>query len=327
MTNSDDAEFPVRPAWNPNLPVVSVITPTYNYGHFLEKCIRSVLTQTYPNIEYIIVDGSSEDNTLELIKRYEKKGITKWVSEKDDGQTDAINKGFSMTTGHLFTWLNADDAFAHNGVLEEVVKHFQEGHSFIVGEIAMIDTGGRIIEEMTTHSRSVPVTYADYLHYWKYPALPQPSVFVARSIAATAFPLSVDLFTIMDYEYFLRCLKENPKSIWVSTVWVHFLIHERNKTSANVQAGRNTDLEYDRVFHEESRYLSTQNQKHYLRELDAFIVLRNLARQFEFNEKPGLLKLLKCGRKHPDNLKEPLFWKLLFRRLMGNFLYNKLLGK
>ena len=97
-----------------SLPLVSIITPSYNQGRFIRQTIESVLNQKYPNIEYIIVDGGSSDNTLEIIKEYE--GKIKWISEKDNGQSDAINKGFSMANGEIIAWLNSDDIYLEDAI-------------------------------------------------------------------------------------------------------------------------------------------------------------------------------------------------------------------
>ena len=95
---------------NKTYPKISVITPSYNQGIYIEETIQSVLNQNYPNLEYIIIDGGSSDSTVEVIKKYESK-IDFWVSEKDKGQADAINRGFAKATGDILCWLNSDDYF------------------------------------------------------------------------------------------------------------------------------------------------------------------------------------------------------------------------
>src|SRR5215211_290708 len=94
---------------------ISIITPTYNQGEFIEETIRSILLQNYPNLEYIIIDGGSTDNTVEIIKKYER-WITYWVSEKDRGQSHAINKGLEKCTGEICNWINSDDCLAANAL-------------------------------------------------------------------------------------------------------------------------------------------------------------------------------------------------------------------
>ncbi|HRJ30859.1 MAG TPA: glycosyltransferase family 2 protein [Cyclobacteriaceae bacterium] len=91
-------------------PKISIVTPSYNQGHYIEETIRSVIMQGYPNLEYIVIDGGSTDDTVNIIKKYESN-ITYWVSEKDNGQTHAINKGFEKATGDILAYLNSDDVY------------------------------------------------------------------------------------------------------------------------------------------------------------------------------------------------------------------------
>lgn len=105
-------------------PRISIITPTYNQGAFIEETIRSILLQNYPNLEYIIIDGGSTDNTLEVIKKYEP-WITYWVSEKDRGQSHAINKGLEKCTGDICNWINSDDCLTENA-LQKIQKAFKD---------------------------------------------------------------------------------------------------------------------------------------------------------------------------------------------------------
>src|SRR5215212_2689652 len=101
----------------PDLPKVSIITPSFNQGQFLEASMLSVLEQDYPNIEYIIVDGGSKDESVEIIKKYQEHFVW-WVSEKDKGHADALNKGFSHATGDILAWLNSDDVYFPQAVSE-----------------------------------------------------------------------------------------------------------------------------------------------------------------------------------------------------------------
>jgi glycosyltransferase involved in cell wall biosynthesis len=101
-------------------PKITIVTPNYNYGHFLEETIRSVLLQGYPNLEYIIIDGGSTDNSIDIIKKYEK-WLTYWVSEEDNGQPNAINKGLERATGEWFNWINSDDLLLPNA-LKTLIK-------------------------------------------------------------------------------------------------------------------------------------------------------------------------------------------------------------
>lgn len=107
-------------------PRISIVTPSYNHGLYIEETIRSILLQNYPNLEFIIIDGGSTDNTVEIIKKYEQ-WLTYWVSEKDRGQTHAINKGLLKCTGEIFNWINSDDLLAKNS-LYKLAKVFLENN-------------------------------------------------------------------------------------------------------------------------------------------------------------------------------------------------------
>ena len=108
-------------------PLVSIVTPTYNMGRFLGETIESVMAQDYPNIEYLVMDGGSTDDTIEILRDYERRypGRFTWISERDGGQSDAINKGFLRCQGEIFTFLNADDTYLPNAV-RQAVDAFQE---------------------------------------------------------------------------------------------------------------------------------------------------------------------------------------------------------
>jgi len=127
------------------LPKLSIVTPNYNNGTYLEETILSVLNQKYPNLEYIIVDGGSNDNSIEIIKKYEKY-ISWWISEPDQGHYHAVNKGFSQSSGEILGWINSDDILLPNCLIS-VAKIFQSyGHiEWITGKNLAINEQGSII--------------------------------------------------------------------------------------------------------------------------------------------------------------------------------------
>ncbi len=108
MWNEESSQLPENMPDGHQLPRITIVTPSYNQGQFLEATIRSVLLQGYPNLEYIIIDGGSSDNSVEIIRKYEP-WLAYWVSEKDRGQAHAINKGFAHATGSIYAYLNSDD--------------------------------------------------------------------------------------------------------------------------------------------------------------------------------------------------------------------------
>ena len=178
-------------------PRITVVTPSFNQGQFIEETIRSVLLQGYPNVEYIIIDGGSTDNTVEVIKRYES-WITYWVSEKDLGQCHAINKGIARATGDIFAWLCSDDVYAL-GALHRVAENLVNKKSAMVVGTSVITRGPDTLEG--TLDRRQP-SFADMAYNVK--TFPQPSTFWTRDLWETAGPLREDLYFVMDYDLWLR---------------------------------------------------------------------------------------------------------------------------
>jgi glycosyltransferase involved in cell wall biosynthesis len=127
-----------------DLPKISIVTPSFNQAEFLEECIGSILSQNYPNLEYIIIDGGSTDNSVEIIRKYEKH-LAYWVSEPDRGQYDAINKGFGKTTSDIMAWLNSDDMFHYQSLFKVAFTFMQHDHvQWISGRQTWWDEEGNV---------------------------------------------------------------------------------------------------------------------------------------------------------------------------------------
>ena len=160
-----------------NYPKISIVTPSFNQGAFIEETILSVLNQNYPNLEYIIIDGGSNDNSLEIIKKYEDK-LTYWISETDSGQSQAINKGFAKCTGEIISWLNSDDVLVDNS-LHKIANYFNEHNiQILVGGSQHWEPNTK---QFIKHSTN-PKTYLDLLRYNETICLAQPSVFYTRNL-------------------------------------------------------------------------------------------------------------------------------------------------
>ena len=183
-------------------PRISVITIVKNGMPFIRETIESVLSQTYHNVEYIVVDGNSQDGSLELIQSYDER-LSRWVSGDDAGIADAFNTGFSISTGDYILYLNADDALIHSRVLEEVARKIQEFGcpDFIYGDCEVVD---RHSSELL-YKASISITIEKFL---KGQIFPHPSTFTKRKYF-TDFGLFDSKFKIaMDYEFFLRGIKD-----------------------------------------------------------------------------------------------------------------------
>ena len=182
--------------------LVTIVTPSYNQGQFIEDIIKSVLNQTYKNIQYIVVDGASTDNTMEVVERYRDK-IDIVISEKDKGQTDAINKGFRLAKGELVGWINSDDML-YPYCVEEIVKLYKEnpdGAIFYGSRVEMIDSKNNHMRFWDNYIES-----RDRLLRKNYDVSQQGS-FYKREIVEKVNYLDESIFYCMDLDLFLKLLK------------------------------------------------------------------------------------------------------------------------
>jgi glycosyltransferase involved in cell wall biosynthesis len=202
--------FPDKSPDGSDWPRISIVTPSYNQGQFIEETIRSVLLQGYPNLEYIIIDGGSTDNSVEIIKRYEHF-LTYWISESDRGQSHAINKGWEKCTGNYLAWMNSDDCYlAH--ALRDTVKIFLEYNcDFIYGTTYI---GSSIEEKQIMGNKGTKEFELKNLLRFFYSneyIIPSQSVFVSKSLIAQVGLLDEILHYCMDLDLFVRITFANPQ--------------------------------------------------------------------------------------------------------------------
>lgn len=178
---------------------ISIITPSYNQGVFIEDNILSVKNQDYPNVEHIIVDAGSTDNTIDILKKYEGTYNLRWVSEPDNGQSDAINKGVAMAQGEVFGWLNSDDVYMYTDSISKIMDSFKKNKSadLVFGDLGFIDKHGEI---MTFYAHK-KFNYRKFMS-GRYTLAQQPVFF--RDYVLKENQLRVDLEFLMDYELWAR---------------------------------------------------------------------------------------------------------------------------
>ena len=188
-----------------SFPKISVVTPSYNQVKFLEKTILSVLNQNYPNLEFIIIDGDSTDGSVDLIKKYEKY-LSYWVSEKDRGQSDALNKGFEKATGEIIGWQNSDDIYLPEAFLK-VANFFNKNPKtdVVYGNRFDINGDGDIIGE------SIFTKFSKIVYQYDGISLGTQSTFWRRDLLSKAGYLDIGLHFSMDYEFFLRAATKGAK--------------------------------------------------------------------------------------------------------------------
>lgn len=181
-------------------PKITIVTPSYNQGQYLEETIRSVLLQNYPNLEYMIIDGGSTDNSVDIIKKYEP-WLTYWVSEKDNGQSEAINKGFQRATGDIIAWINSDDRYVEGAF--SIIETFLSSHpevDMVYGDAEIIDTDGNFL----SHRKEIAFDRTMGLWIGFGILIPQPTVFWRRNIFQSVGYLNEKLHYALDNEYWIR---------------------------------------------------------------------------------------------------------------------------
>lgn len=182
-------------------PRITIVTPNYNYGRFIEETIRSVLLQGYPNLEYIIMDSCSTDESVRIIQRYER-WLAYWASEKDRGQSDAINKGFARASGQVFAWLNSDDIL-NPGALKSVGSYWagEPACHMLAGDGAIVNPQSGKQEYYIKGGR---YSFNDLLEYHRNKYLPQSSVFFSNEAFKKAGALRISLNYSMDLDLWLK---------------------------------------------------------------------------------------------------------------------------
>ena len=186
-----------------NIPTVSIVTPSFNQARFLEQTIRSVLEQDYPWLEYFVIDGGSTDSSVEIIKKYESK-LAGWVSEKDKGQADAINKGLCQAHGEIVAWLNSDDYYLP-GAIQRAVETFrqQPDAGLVYGNVISVDENSKTFNLQT-------FKLLNLVDLMSFQIISQPAVFIRRAVLEQAGPLDPSFHMLLDHHLWLRMARIAP---------------------------------------------------------------------------------------------------------------------
>jgi glycosyltransferase involved in cell wall biosynthesis len=209
-----------------NLPVISIITPSYNQGNYLEQTILSVINQNYPNLEYIIIDGGSTDNSVDVIKKYESH-LKYWVSEKDRGQAHAINKGLTHCSGEIFNWINSDD-YLREGALAKVADAFKtSGADIVAGEVNDFDEKG-IVRKVKNQKLKID----EYLEKEVKLIYHQPGVWLRMDIMKKVGFFKEQMHYCFDQDYMMRYFLLTDKISYLDEVLAYFRIHSTSKSVA-----------------------------------------------------------------------------------------------
>lgn len=230
---------------------ISIITPSYNQGRFIEDAIRSVLDQDYPDFEHIVIDNCSTDNTLEVLKKYPH---IRWISEPDRGQSHALNKGFRMATGDILAWLNCDDFYLRGAFHAAATALANPEVDGVYSDLQFCDLNWQITKHYRSHR---PVKFLSLFHAF----ISSECLFFKRKVIEGVY-VCEDLHYCMDQEFAANLLYHNYRLQYQKTCFAVFRWHGANK-SLNTPYGRKQRLrEGIRIFnrHNGLIYLNEENQ-------------------------------------------------------------------
>lgn len=208
------------------VPRISIITPSYQQGEFIESTIKSLQSQQSQDFEHIVIDRNSTDETGNILASYEGRHPIRWLSESDDGQADAIMKGFALCRGSILTWLNSDDIYVSSKVLNRVIELFDE-----YPDVQVLTAGGVELSATGKWQRLIPVRQ-DYYTYerlcWADHVL-QPATFFRREVISR-IKLDTTLHYAFDWDFFIR-LSKDYNLLAVDEIWAGYRMTGFNKTS------------------------------------------------------------------------------------------------
>lgn len=295
------------------MPKLSIITPSFNQAAYLEETILSVLNQNYANLEYIVIDGGSTDSSVDIIKKYGQY-IRYWVSEKDEGQSDAINKGFRRATGDYIAWMNADDIY-YEGALNKIFSMPGiANYDFIYGPVCTGKVPGETSCVNSRQNGKLSVFHLLHFFYSTDYMIPSQSVFVKKEFLERhrVGYLNANCHYCMDMEWYCRIALHSPKYLKYNEPVSFFRTGNDTKTTS--QHGR-MQQEAIQIFLDYRKYLNKAQQAKLFNRL---FLHRVLHRVYSSSSKAGLFKLLRVFFKAPlVSLNDRRFLGLLKRSLLN----------
>lgn len=294
---------------DPNLPTLSIVTPAYNQAAFLRDTIESVLSQDYPNIEYVVLDDGSTDETAKILDEYRDRFV--WETQPNMGQTPTINKGWAMTSGEVITWLNSDDTFYNSTSVREAMGYLIENSEvgIVFGDSMFTEADGT---ELQPTRPVVDFTFEKMVadcHNW----ISQPSAFIRREITEKIGDLDPKYYYFMDWDFWLRA-GIYYRIEHVDAIWSTYRLHSESKTvTQSRKAAPELEYMYRKFFARDDvpQHIRAREKEammnmcftsggYYLKGGDAENASAMAARAFEFNP---------SGRTNPGSLHKYLYCK------------------
>jgi len=211
------------------LPKITIVTPSFNQASFIRETIESVINQDYPNFEYFVADGGSTDGSVDIIREYEDK-ITWWISEKDDGQSDAINKGFRRSTGELCAWVNSDDVLLPNCLREIAEFYLANNQPDIIHSNCIYINADSKIMGMSVVPKQTYFFARRYVWF-----INEPAVFYKTSVIRKNNYLNPKFHMVMDVDMWIKLMKMDCRFEHIPKFLGAFRWHENSKTSQAIQ--------------------------------------------------------------------------------------------
>lgn len=311
-------------------PKISIVTPSFNQGKFLEETIRSVLLQNYPNLEYIIIDGKSVDNSVEIIHYYEP-WLDYWISEKDHGQAEAINKGWQVATGEIMAWLNSDDIYLPN-VLSTIALNIniEKGKYLVFGDVYLTDEVNNILDTWKGKfsNRNELIRFWDFWYARKGTCwIMQPATFIHRYALEKSGFLDETIYHGMDYDLWIR-LSKNFSFNYINQVLATYRIHPDSKTVANSK-------QHQEAIAISRRYWGSPYKKQFWVNSFSLLKFNIVKRSEEYYKKAetywqvnnpliSLCYILMSILVFIPNLRKASHITLTMRNILGNNLYEKI---
>lgn len=204
-------------------PLISIVTASYNQGHFIEETINSVLDQHYPNLEYIIIDGGSTDNSVEIIQKYASQ-LKYWISEKDNGQANGINKGLKYCSGEIFNWLNSDDYLTPGSLVKIAAAFEDQSVQMVAGTVRNFSSTAETIIANRNLSAAGLMCWKPGVQFM------QPGAWMRRELVNRCGGIDEEFHYAFDWDLYIRYLYHFPSVMEIPDLLANFRLHDLSKT-------------------------------------------------------------------------------------------------